>query len=169
MQSAIIIRAHLPAALERLRRRSVADATRGVPAHVTLLYPFVQPSELGTAVRSRVAAIARAETAFDYRLRGPGRWPDTAYAAVEPASPFLRLHRAFARAFPDYPIYGRPGFELVPHVTVAEGAAATDPATLRHPAWGELPVAARAAALEVIASDARDRWHLVWRIPLGTG
>lgn len=167
MESAIIIRARLPAALESLRRRCVEDATRDVPAHITLLYPFAAPGELSRAVRSEVAAIAGRHPSFQYRLTGPKRWPDTIYAAVEPDGPFLRIHEELARAFPGYPIYGRPGFALIPHVTVAEGAAIDDPEVLADPGWAALPVTARATALEVIASDAADRWRLVWRTPLG--
>ncbi len=169
MQSAVIVRAHLPRSLERLRRYAVADAAHGVPAHVTLLYPFVAPDELTATLRKTLAAIVRRVPPFDYRLSGPRRWPDTIYAAVEPGAPFMRLHRDLARAFPAYPIYGRPGFRLTPHITVAEGAAAQDPATLRHEGWTALPVEARATAVEVIASDAADRWQIVWRLPLGAG
>lgn len=167
MQSAIIIRARLPTALERLRRRHVDDATLGVPGHVTLLYPFVEPAWLTAAIRTTIATIAARRPAFDYRLTGPGRWLDTIYAAVEPERPFLALHRELALVFPEYPIYGRPGFDLTPHVTVAEGPAAADPAVLADRGWTSLPVAGHATALEVISSYADGRWRLVWRLPLG--
>jgi 2'-5' RNA ligase len=167
-QSAVIVRVALPRALDRLRRRSVEDAADGVPAHVTLLYPFVAPGRLNGAVRATIATIARRHAAFDYSLGGPARWPDTIYASVEPAAPFLAIHRELARAFPDYPIYGRPApFELVPHVTVAEGDFVDDPARMTDPAWSTLPARRKALALEVIASDAKGRWRLVWRLPLG--
>jgi 2'-5' RNA ligase len=167
-QSAVIVRVDLPRALDRLRRRSVGDAADGVPAHVTLLYPFVAPDRLDRGVRAAIATIARYHAAFDYTLEGPARWPDTIYASVRPTGPFLAIHRELARAFPDYPIYGRPApFELIPHVTVAEGELVDDPSRLTDPAWSTLPVPRRAVALEVIASDSSGRWRPVWRLPLG--
>jgi 2'-5' RNA ligase len=165
--SAVIVRARLPAGLERLRRRSVVDAAKGVPAHLTLLYPFVEPSSLDVVVRRAITAVAARHAPFDYRLDRAARWPDTIYVAVTPVEPFVALETDLARAFPDYPIYGEPpGFTFVPHVTIAEGSSIDDAATARDPGWAELPRAAHASAIEVIASD-RGGWRLVWRVRLG--
>ena len=165
--SAVIVRARLPAGLERLRRRSVADAEEGVPAHLTLLYPFVEPASLDIVVRRTIAAVAARHAAFDYRLDRAARWPDTIYVAVAPVEPFVALQDDLARAFPRYPIYGEPpGFEFVPHVTIAEGSSTDDPATARDPGWTDLPRAASASAIEVIASDGGG-WRPVWRVRLG--
>ena len=164
--SAVIVRARLPLGLERLRRRSVADAREGVPAHLTLLYPFVEPSSLDVDVRGMIAAVAARHAPFDYRLDRAGRWPDTIYVAVAPVEPFVALQADLATAFPDYPIYGEPpGFAFVPHVTIAEGSSIDDPATARDPGWTDLPRAARASAIEVIASDGGG-WRLLWRVRL---
>ena len=45
-QSAIVVRVPVPPAVERLRRRWDRAARMGVPAHVTILYPFVAADEL---------------------------------------------------------------------------------------------------------------------------
>jgi 2'-5' RNA ligase len=167
MTSAVIIRAALPPALERLRLASVADAARGVPAHLTLLYPFVAWDSLDASVARRVAEIAAAHEPFAYTLTGAARWHDTVYVAVEPVEPFVVLQADLAGTFPDYPIYGAPAdFAFVPHVTVAEGRAVNDAETIRTPAWSDLPARRTADALEVIATDGGP-WQVVWRIPLG--
>jgi len=164
--SAVIIRTRLPAALERLRRRSVVDAQDGVPAHLTLLYPFVEPGGLDGEVRRAIASVARRHAPIDFQLAGPARWPDTIYVAVTPAYPFVTLQAYLAATFPEYPIYGKPAdFAFVPHVTVAEGSTVDDPATLADPAWADLPRPARATALEVIADDGGGS-RLVWRVRL---
>jgi 2'-5' RNA ligase len=166
--SAVIVRARLPAGLERVRRRSVPDAPDGLPAHLTFLYPFVDPSRLDVSVRAAIAAVAARHTPFDYRLVAAARWPDTIYVAVEPTRPFVALQVDLGAAFPEHPIYGEPpGFAFVPHVTVAEGDASRDPRLLEDPAWSSLPRAARAVALEVVADRGRG-WRLVWRLRLGT-
>ena len=168
-RSAVIVRASLPAALERLRRASVGDAADGVPAHLTMLYPFVAPARLDAEVRVRLAGVAGRHLPFDYRLSGPATWPDTVYVRVDPEEPFVRLQADLAAAFPAFPIYGRDAasFAFVPHVTVAEGAAVADPATLTHDGWRSLPIRATASRLEVIARPSSGPWQTVWRIRLG--
>lgn len=166
-RSAVIVRARLPGRLERMRRESVGDAAAGVPAHLTMLYPFVEPDRLGFAVRERVAAVAARHRPFDYQLAARAVWPDTVYVRVEPEVRFVTLQGDLARAFPGFPIYGTDAsFEFVPHVTIGEGegiARTTDV----HPAWADLPRAGRASSLEVIARGDDGRWRLIWRVPLG--
>jgi 2'-5' RNA ligase len=167
-QSAVIIRASLPAGLERLRRQNVDDAADGLPAHLTLLYPFVDPADLTLATRRTLTRVARGHASFAYALRGMADWPDTIYVAVEPTAPFARLQHDLQAAFPDYPIYGRDAtFRFVPHVTVAEGPAVADPAIGADPGWEALPQAREATSIEVIASGADGTWRTVWRIRLG--
>jgi len=166
----VIVRATLPAPLERLRRRSVEDANVGMPAHLTLLYPFVEPMALEPSIRERLASIARSHAPIDYRLVGRAAWPDTTYIAIDPADPFRALQADLAAGFTAYPIYGRAaGFEFVPHLTIAEGAAIDDLSVVRSPAWDSLPATGRAEGIEVIAEDRGGRWRLRWRIRLGRG
>jgi len=168
MPSAVIVRARLPSGLERLRRRAVDDAADGVPAHLTLLYPFIEPGDLHRGVRRALADVAARHEPYAYGLAGPGSWPDTVYVRVEPVDPFIRLQSDLARAFPAFPIYGRDAdFEFVPHVTVAEGPAVADPTTVADPAWRALPVRATARAIEVIVRAGTERWRTIWRIGLG--
>jgi 2'-5' RNA ligase len=134
---------------------------------VTLLYPFVGRDELDASIRRKIASVAARHAPFDFTMTGPARWPDTIYVAVEPIEPFVRLQADLAVAFPDYPIYGEgSGFEFTPHITVADGRAVEDADTMRSEAWAALPLPARAAWLDVIASDGA-KWNLVWRMPLG--
>lgn len=168
MSSAVIVRAHLPAALERIRRRSIADTADGVPAHLTMLYPFIEGSDLDGGVRRSIAAIARRHRPFDYRLVELRRWPDTIYVAVDPVEPFVRLQADLAAAFPDHPIYGQPAvFQFVPHVSVVEGPRLASAVDRTPPDRLGLPAPARATSLELIASGPTGRWKTVWRIPLG--
>jgi 2'-5' RNA ligase len=167
-RSALIVRATLPGGLERLRRKGVEDASDGLPAHLTLLYPFVAPDRLDRRVRDRIVAVCADRDPFGYVLAGPARWPDTVYVAVDPSGPFVALQDALAQTFPAFPNYGRDAsFEFVPHVTIAEGPAVDDEATLTDPAWLALPRPARAAAVEVIARGRGGRWQTAWRFRLG--
>lgn len=165
-RSAVIVRARIPAPIDHLRRRCVAQAAIGLPAHATMLYPFVAPERLGPAVRARLAGVARRHSPIAYLLDGPRQWPDVVYLSLDPAEPFVALQRDLGREFPGFPIYG-PAFDLdfVPHVTIAEEGAECVP--LDHPAWRTMPRPAGAAAIEVIARAGERPWRTVWRIPLG--
>jgi 2'-5' RNA ligase len=168
MPSAVIVRAQLPGGLERLRRRRVANAAVGVPAHLTLLHPFIEPAGLDGAVRGRLRAVAARHAAFDYRQSGLAEWPDAIYVAVEPVGSFVRLHRDLQAEFPDWPIYGAGAdFEFVPHITIADRAGRLESGVREDPGWSALPRRARAEAIDVIATRPEGRWRLVWRIRLG--
>jgi 2'-5' RNA ligase len=166
-RTAVVVRAQLPAGLERLRRRHATDAADGMFAHATMLWPFVAPERLERSVREELARVAQAHAPIPYRLTRVARWPDTVYVAVDPEAPFVRLQAALEAAFPGFPVYGpnRP-FEFIPHVTIAEGAAVDDPRVLAEARRIPLPRRDRAAAIEVIARSASDRWRTVWRIRL---
>ena len=168
MPSAVIVRAPLPRGLERLRRRRVGNAAVGVPAHMTLLHPFIEREDLTTSVRRRLREVAADHRPFDYRQARQAEWPDAIYVAVDPVRPFVRLQRDLQAAFPDWPIYGAGSdFEFEPHITVADRVGKLEPGVREDPAWSALPRAARAKAIDVIATGSDGRWRLVWRIPLG--
>jgi 2'-5' RNA ligase len=138
--TALILPVELPPGLEALRRRHVPDAADGLPAHVTLLYPFATPGSIDDAVRERIRAIVAGHGPFSMTLVGVGRWPDALYATVEPDGPVRALQADLAAAFPGLPLYGDLGLRFVPHVTVVEGPGVADPAVASDAAWVELPV-----------------------------
>jgi hypothetical protein len=135
---------------------------------VTLLYPFVEPMAIDNRVRGVIASIASRHGPFAFEMSGPEQWPDTVYAAVSPAAAFLEIHGELAAAFPDFPIYGRPGFQLIPHVTIAESEFVDDPSILEDPSWSDLPVGGLVTRLELIVEVADQRWRTDWTVPLGS-
>jgi len=165
-ETALVLVVSLPPALEAFRVRSIADATAGVPAHVTLLYPFAEEAQLDAAVLGRVAAIAARHPVLRLTLGEGRRFPDTLYASVEPDAPLRALHGELAAAFPSLPLYGG-AFPFVPPVSVGGGAAASDPGALEDPAWGTLPNAQVVDAIDLITGR-NGRWATRRRFPLGT-
>lgn len=142
-----------------------------MPAHVTVLYPFVAPADLDDDVLATLAAIAGdvAPFAVDFRTT---RWFDdqVVWLAPEPVQPFLDLMDAIAAAFPGHPPYGGIHDEVVPHVTVGEGA---DPAAMRSAeaiVRADLPVRTRATDLSLmVGSTAPATWHGLVDLPLHAG
>lgn len=147
-------------AVARLRLAHDPVAARGVPAHVTVLFPLD-----GVPDRGALARVAELP-AFGYRLARVGEFPGVVWLAPEPAAPFVALTDAARAAFPDQPPYRGEFAETVPHLTVAM----TDDAALRRTIAAELdahlPIAARATHLAVYTSDDAGQWRCVERLPL---
>ena len=166
-RSGVIVRIRLPPELEELRQRNDPVALTGVPAHVTVLFPFLATSDLTPAVRRRVAVVARQVRPFDVRFERTGRFPNVLWLGPEPVRPFIELTERLAAAFPDHPPYEGVHADIVPHLTIAFGEAAVLDRLERKAARAGIAFRRRVEAIEVIAEDASDRWHARWRLPLG--
>jgi 2'-5' RNA ligase len=103
------------------RQRFDPSARRNVPAHVTILYPFMAPQLVDSDVLAALQAVADSVPCFNYRLAKTQRFPVALYLAPEPGEPFSALTDGVFCAFPDYPPFDGKFATIVPHVTVAHG------------------------------------------------
>ena len=145
-------------------------ASWGVPAHVTVLYPFVEPAQLNEQVMAALATAVGSLRAFDYRLDRTAWFDeDVLWLAPEPAQPFREFTTAVWRAFPEHPPYEGAHGDSVPHLTVAERRRGT-PTEMRaaeRVVRQGLPLAARAERILLIAGTrALDSWRIVHEFPL---
>jgi 2'-5' RNA ligase len=164
--TAVVIRIALPRGLEGLRRRHDSAAAAGVPAHITLLYPFLSIGDLGPATRRDLADIAGHVAAFDVRFASVGRFPGVVYLVPEPATPFADLTAAIWSRFDDYPPYGGVHDDVHPHLTLADSPdAPLDEIANEAVRW--LPFDRPVGAVELLAQEGGVRWRRRWRIPLG--
>lgn len=160
--SAFIVR--VPAAenlVDGLRRRYDPTFALGVPAHLSVLVPFMDPADIGPAELDSACLALSGICAFDFALQAIGRFPETTYLAPSPAAPFVALTEALARAFPAYPPYGGAHREVIPHLSVSHGdAALADAAALELEALlrEEGPVQARCTSVLLI-ENASGRWR----------
>ena len=107
-----------------LRRRFDATTELGVPAHITVLVPFMDPRHITPAALDRAQSALTEVAAFSFSLNTVARFPTTAYVAPRSAEPFIRMTKALVEAFPDFQPYGGEHQGIVPHLTVAHGDAA---------------------------------------------
>jgi 2'-5' RNA ligase len=110
-----------------IRSRHTTDGAEGMPAHITLLYPFLDSTELTTeAIASVRRLVARVEP-FALTLAHTDRFVRehdvVLWLAPEPSHPFVELTDALTAEFPDHPPYGGRLKDVVPHLTVAIGTA----------------------------------------------
>jgi 2'-5' RNA ligase len=159
------------AAVKRFRDRYDPSAAAGMPAHITLLYPFKPPDEFDETM---LATLRRCFTRFapiHFSLTSIRRFPvEVLYLAPEPDEPFRQLTLAIWDRYPDTPPYGGNGSNIVPHLSVAR---VTDERQLDgitndfvEAAQEKLPI--RATASEVALMDNRSgRWQVRAMFSLG--
>lgn len=171
-ETALVVRIpEAEAAVGALRESLDVSASWGVPAHVTVLYPFVPPSRLDDDVMGQVATAVRSVPAFAC-VFGECRWfdEDVLWLAPEPAAPFLALTRAITEAFPEHPPYGGAYEDLSPHLTVghrpraSREALGAAEASLAH----AIPVRAEVDRVSLLAGPPEPgAWRVLREFPLG--
>jgi 2'-5' RNA ligase len=107
-----------------VRARHDPSVRLGVPAHVTLLFPFMSPKSVSTSVQESLRSLFAGFESFSVCFAEACRWPQEAYLAPQPNAAFIALTRGIATAFPEYPPYEGRHAEIIPHLTVAQGSAA---------------------------------------------
>jgi len=116
-----------------IRARFAPTSFPLVPAHITIMYPFVDLDRSRQAVRI-LHEHCRSIQPFDVTLDRYGHFPNAIYLEPEDPEPILQLYRSIYKVFPDYMAYGGAfGGDLHPHLTVAELAKEVDPATVPLP------------------------------------
>jgi 2'-5' RNA ligase len=154
-------------AVARWRSRFDGSAALGVPAHVTVLYPFLPLDEVTAAVVDRLAAIVATEPSFEVTFARFGRFSGSVlWLDPQPAQPFRRLTYAVWAAWPQTPPYGGLYQDVTPHLTVAEHA---EPALLDEISTevaAALPVSMTVTHADLLA--VRDgTWRTYASLPLG--
>ena len=154
------------------RCRFDAAAAWGVPAHVTILYPFVEPAALTDEVVDRLREAVGAFPPFVCAFK-EARWfgQDVLWLAPDPATPFRAMTEGVVRAFPaQLPYGGAFGNEVVPHLTVAETRLASsvdEVAAVEEQVLPLLPFDAPVTEALLIAGTALpDSWCVVAHLPL---
>lgn len=165
LESAIII--PVPAAEPAVQAsRLLYDpvATRGVPAHITLLYPFAPPSRISReseALREVFSTVA----AFNFSLTEVRRFPTAAYLHPEPVSTFTQLIEILTKRWPEFPPYGGTFAKVIPHLTVADRADVEVLDRVQQQIQPSLPILARATEVWILCSDEKNMWSRTEAFP----
>ena len=103
------------------RFRSECDpaASWGVPAHITINYPFIPGVNPSADTISRLSRMFAAIEPFSFTLDHIGRFPNVVYLAPVPSAPLVHLIDQTAHEFPESPPYGGQFDSIRPHLTVA--------------------------------------------------
>ncbi|HEY7077245.1 MAG TPA: 2'-5' RNA ligase family protein, partial [Solirubrobacteraceae bacterium] len=96
-ESAVVVPA--PAAepvVSTWRERFDSSAAQGMPAHITVLYPFLPDARLTDEVVAQLRQVCAAVPVLDVAFRRTARFPDVLYLDPEPAAGVRELTAAIA-------------------------------------------------------------------------
>jgi hypothetical protein len=169
-ESAIVVELReLDTVIDQYRHALDPSRRWGMPAHLTLLYPFVPPAKVDHAILSDLKSVATRASAFDAEFDDFGWFADrVVWLAPSHPEQFESLILHMMDAFPECRPYGGAFDEVIPHVTIGEGdevdllRAATD--AIRP----QLPLEVRVTSLSLMAGSTEPgSWHVVERMALG--
>ncbi len=152
--------------VDRWRRRFDPGAVAGIPAHITLIVPWLARDRVDDEKLAELRHEMGATKAFDFSLTQV-RWFDrrVLWLAPDPAEPFVALTARIAGRFATPPWGGT--FEtVVPHLTVARVTDREDLTPVAANVTAALPVRCRAEEAWVMVGDGH-RWQVHSRASLG--
>ncbi|WP_031147900.1 2'-5' RNA ligase family protein [Streptomyces erythrochromogenes] len=151
--------------LDAAWRIDPALVRHGVPAYVSLLYPFVPESVLTVQDETNVHSLAASFPAADLLLEHVVTEPGFVAVSVPELQPIVdAFHGQWSGL---RPYGGRFGARPAAHVTVATGAGDPAAAARVRAAVGHLlPLRTRAAAVQLVVL-AEDGWRPRFTAPLG--
>lgn len=149
-----------------LRDRFDPAAPAGVPAHITVVYPFLDPDVLTTSITRDLEAMIAGVPVFRFELNAIARFPGVVYLVPEPAGPFTGLTAAVATRWPEAPPYGGIYNDVIPHVTIAHTSEADSIEKIRTSIEPALPVGCTAGEVLLVTSN-DGRWSVRERFALG--
>ena len=134
----------------------------GLPAHLTILFPFVPATEIDDDLLTRLRRLFASVRPFAYELASVEWFPDAAWLAPVPAEPFHALVDVARTAFPAIAPYGDPGHVVVPHCTIGTDddpeAVEAMVRELREGLGPRLPIRCRAAELVLLGEGTDGTW-----------
>lgn len=155
-----------------LRQDHDPVARLGIPAHVTVLFPFVPAAAADDALDESLRALFRTAVPFPYRFARVGRFGDTTvYLEPEPSEPFSALTRRVVAQWPHYPPYEGVFDVVVPHLTVGDqlepGTADLLEGEARAAMGAHGPIPGRCTEVVLMTEGSDARWSTFGRYPFG--
>ncbi len=167
MSALVVVVPEAEPAVGRWRTQLDPSAGRGMPAHVTVLYPFAPATMVSDALVARATETVGGCQAFEFSLASTGWFDDrVVYLAPDPVQPFLALTAGIISGFPEFPPSGA-FVDPVPHLTLGRGRGDGRLREAELDVQTQLPVRSRVREVSLMIR-ARDTglWGTRARLPL---
>jgi hypothetical protein len=148
------------------RERLDSSASFGVPAHITVLYPFLEAAQID---HDELAALIASHDSFAFALRRACWFGQTVlYLAPEPDAPFRALTQAVWQRYPQCPPYGGAYDDVVPHLTIGHDQPLDTLRQAEQTVTAALPIDASATSVRLLGRvDSTSAWQPLHDFPLG--
>jgi 2'-5' RNA ligase len=170
-QSALIIKVpEAEPAVRRHRERLDASTPLGIPAHITVLFPFMPPQTLDTAVLTKLERLFAAVSGFSFQLDHTDWFGgDVLWLAPRDPGPFRALTQQVGAAFPAFPPFGGQFGEVVPHLTIGHGHPVNDLRAAEESVLAQLPIDGYGTAVTLMTQpSAGGHWTEAARFALAS-
>jgi hypothetical protein len=166
-------------AVSRHRAWLVESARDGVPAHVTVLYPFLPPAGISEPLLASLGRLFAGFAAFEFTLDRVGWFgEEVVWLGPRDPAPFSALASAAFAAFPSCPPYGGQRAAAVsapvPHLTFGKMGGLQALGAAAESVRPSLPIEATAAEVILMAGPRPGtpgtppgQWRSVAAFPLG--
>jgi hypothetical protein len=170
----VLVPAAEPTVGEHRARLDVA-ARDGVPAHITVLYPFLPPTGIGESLLASLGRLFGGFPVFEFTLdRVCWFGEEVVWLGPRDPAPFIALTTLAATAFPSCPPYGGQFPEVIPHLTIGDSGG---PQALRAAADSvrpALPIESTSAEVSLMTGPRPGtpgtppgQWRTIAAFPLG--
>jgi 2'-5' RNA ligase len=168
-QSALLVEVpEAETAVARYRERLDENTSLGIPAHITVLAPFMPPAELGPPALAGLERLFGGIPRFRFRLTGTAWFgPDVLWLAPDEPARFRALTERVHAAFPAYPPFSGQFDEVIPHLTVGLRQPLADLRAAAEALAPWLPIEAEATSVTLMTGPASGGpWTRAARFPL---
>jgi len=154
-QSGLII--EVPEAEPAVRRHRAcldASAPLGVPAHITILFPFMPPETIDKVALARLEELFADVSRFRFVLDHTDWFgDDVLWLGPSDPRPFRALTQRVFLAYPAYPPFEGQFDDVVPHLTIGHGHPLSALRSAENSVRAWLPIEASASAVTLITQQ----------------
>lgn len=155
------------ALLELVESRHPGTVREGVPAHMSLLYPFVGVAELDDRVTHALSELVAEHEPMPVEFRECYRRGGFVALRPDPIEGLTELTRKTRVRWPDVVPYESAYGEVEPHLTVATRASEETAAMIEREVADQLPISAELREVWLVVFEGR--WALRGRFEFGAG
>jgi hypothetical protein len=151
------------------RRLLDPSQVRGIPAHVTVLFPFVHPIDLSIEISARLEDYFSKVPTFKVIFETTQWFEDrVVYLQPEPGQQFRTMTMQLLQAFPSCLPYGGQYADPIPHLTIGDGASLENLQAAERAVREHLPIETMAKGAWLMTGGmGPSSWSLRKSFPLG--
>lgn len=137
------------------------SARPGTPPHITIMFPFLDPTRLTSQTFADLDDLFAATAPFEYALTEVREFEQgVLYLAPEPAQPFVDLTALVSQRFGILP-FGGAYPTVIPHLTVTQLAPADERSRIGEALSRSLPKSGRASEAWLMVGHNETSWKTV--------